>query len=78
MISKENARKLAQTVWDEKNLKDVKTFKVYRKYDSDQQLDSNFNSVWSHYDVLAEDKIHIDQLPALFRNIAGDTSMQLN
>ena len=34
-ISKDNAHKLAQQVWDEKNLKDVKKFVIYHKYDSD-------------------------------------------
>ena len=77
-INKENAHKLAQQVWDERNLKDVKKFVIYHKYDSDQQLESNWNHIWSHYDVLSEGKITVDQLPGMFRMVAGDTSMQLN
>ena len=69
-ISKANARKLAWDVWtgalDE------------RPYDTRNHLDANFDQVWSHFDVLHEDKIYVDQLPGFYRMLKSDTGMQLN
>ena len=69
VISRDNARQLATTVW-ENGLEQ-------RPFDARNHLDGAFSSIWNHFDVLAEGKISIDQLPSFYRMVAADTSMQL-
>ena len=83
LISKENAKAVAQAVWDGAHEAKFASApdhldKMYHKYFSDAELNGNFDNIWSHYDVLSEGKINIDQLQPMLRMVKQDTSMQLN